>query len=238
MRRLMVQRSSVLLLSLPGAVRDLTSPESIIEVEDDLHRVVGDPLLGGQAGLVLPRWDPGAEQFADGSSTIRRAFERLVMLYGTLSSGSPAIDAADPENGSTEDILGRERPVGPAPDIGAYEYQGYGFALSAARSSQAIGPGETAVYGIHVEAMGAFSASVALTCGPPPGDLVLSLMPTVVTPGGEATLTVTDTHTGTGLLPGLWYTIPVTGTGKGSSRMVEVRLLVGGRRIYLPVVLR
>ena len=38
-----------------------------------------------------------------------------------LSQGSAAVDAADPENATPFDILGRERPQGAAPDIGAYE---------------------------------------------------------------------------------------------------------------------
>jgi hypothetical protein len=57
-----------------------------------------------------------------------------------------------------------------------------------------------------------------------------------VIPSGQAALAVTDTHTGT-LLPGLWYTIPITGTGGGVTRTVSVSLLIGGAHVYLPVVL-
>jgi hypothetical protein len=98
-----------------------TSTESIVEVSDDANRVVGNPLLGEHTGMVLPRWEPVAGQFADGSATIRQAFERLVLSYGVPARGSPAIDAADPENSPAEDILGNRRPGGSVPDIGAFE---------------------------------------------------------------------------------------------------------------------
>ena len=34
----------------------------------------------------------------------------------------------------------------------------------------------------------------------------------------------------------LWYTISITGVGGGFTQTAGVRLLVGGARIYLPVI--
>jgi len=98
-----------------------TSSQSIVEISDDANRVVGNPLLADQGGLVLPRWDSGAGQFADGSTSIRQVFERLVQAYGRVPADSPAVNAADPAHMPAEDIWGWPRTSGGAPDIGACE---------------------------------------------------------------------------------------------------------------------
>jgi hypothetical protein len=85
---------------------------------DDAQAVVGDPLLPGQAGLIAPVWD--GSSFADGSGSVREAFERLVENYGTPADGSPVIDQADPAHAASQDILGR--PRGASPDLGAVEW--------------------------------------------------------------------------------------------------------------------
>ena len=86
----------------------------------DANRVVGNPLLGSQSGIALPRWNSGSGQFADGSTTIRQAFERLVTLYGAPAAISPALNAANAAQAPADDILGRPR-AGVMPDLGAYE---------------------------------------------------------------------------------------------------------------------
>jgi len=122
---------------------------------------------------------------------------------------------------------------GAAYDIGRYEA---GFGLTATPSAHAIAPGGTAQYVI-----GLYPAdlpySVTLSVISPSPELTLAVAPAVITAGSVATLTVTDTHTGT-LAPGLWYTIPITGVGGGFTQTASVRLLVGGARVYLPVTLR
>jgi len=84
---------------------------------DDASALVGDPQLADPAGLVAPVWD--GVNFADGSTTIREAFERLVLMYAFPGTTSPVINAADPATSATEDILGR--PRGATPDLGAFE---------------------------------------------------------------------------------------------------------------------
>jgi hypothetical protein len=117
----------------------------------------------------------------------------------------------------------------------AAEIEGYGFILNAIPSVTAIAPGSVATYTISIEPVGSFTATVNLSTANLSPSLSLGLHPTTVTPLDQATLTVTDTHTGT-LLSGLWYIVPITATGGGSVRTTGVRLLVGGERVYLPLV--
>jgi hypothetical protein len=126
--------------------------------------------------------------------------------------------------------------TGLAPDIGAYEYQGYGFSLCASPPGRGIPPGGVATYTIEVQPVGGFSAEASLVTDSPSPSLTISLQPATLAPPGEAVLTITDTHPGPTLLPGLNYWVPVTVTGGGVTQTVSVGLLVGGVRLYLPLV--
>lgn len=94
-----------------------------VNFTDDANSFTGDPLLGSQGGIILPIWNQGAGNFADGSETIRDVFENLINLYGIPGQGSPAINSADSSNSPGEDILGNLR-MGNSPDIGAVEING------------------------------------------------------------------------------------------------------------------
>ncbi len=90
-----------------------------INVTDDTESITGDPVLASQAGLVLPRWEPGSGTFADGSASICEVHINTATTYGTPGSGSVALDAALASECPLEDLLGNVR--GNAPDVGAVE---------------------------------------------------------------------------------------------------------------------
>jgi hypothetical protein len=96
---------------------------NVLNVTDDPAALVADPLLASPKDVILPRWDREKGAFRSGSKTIREELVRLVMQYGALKPGSPAIDAADPANMPEDDILGRPRPKGGKPDLGAFELE-------------------------------------------------------------------------------------------------------------------
>ncbi len=207
----------------------------LINYTDDAHRQMANPLLPGLGGLILPRWEANAAQFADGSGTIRAAFENLVLTYGMWGAGSPAQGGALATQSPSDDILGNPRPVGTGADLGAWEDQGYGVRITAVPMSQAIAPGETAAFTIQVSALGGYAEMVTVTAISPAPQLTLNISPETLTPPGAISLNASSSHVSP-LMPGVWYTIPVTLTGPAVSEAVGLSLLVGGSRLFLPVV--
>ena len=88
-----------------------------LRFSDDANARVDDPLLPDPSTLVAPVWD--GQSFADGSISVREAFESLVLLFGLPGAGSLAIDGANVASAPLDDLLGNAR--GTSPDLGALE---------------------------------------------------------------------------------------------------------------------
>jgi hypothetical protein len=80
--------------------------------------------------------------------------------------------------------------------------------------------------------------TATLTATSPLTSLVTTLSSNLIGARAPVTLTVTHSQTGSTLLPGSQYTIPITGTGGGFIRTAYVKTLVCAAEIYLPIVLR
>jgi hypothetical protein len=124
---------------------------------------------------------------------------------------------------------------GDAPDVGAFESQGYGFRLQVTPLYQAISPGGTAEYTIDIQPISDFSETVTISLVNLPIGLTASIKPDTLTPPGRAMLTITDTHTAP-LSSGIWYSIDVFAEGGGVSELYPIGLLVGGYEEFLPVM--
>ena len=110
-------------------------------------------------------------------------------------------------------------------------------------TGQVIDPGGVATYVIGVQPPTGGPCPVTLSTINSSPALGVSLDPTMVTPPGQAILTLTDTQSSASSgqtaaltrLPGLWHTVSVTGTGGGFTVVVWVDLLVGGHSLLLTV---
>lgn len=190
----------------------------LINFTDDANRLVADPLLGGQAGLIVPRWNPGAGQFVGDSATIRQTFERLVALYGTPGAGSPVIGAADPAHAPADDILGRPRIL---PDIGAVEFVSV-LTLYATPANRAI----------------RLNWEVNATLPPATTWRVDYYTQTGNILTATDSLSATRAYTLTGLTNYAWYTVTLNALGVTPALSDTVRAMPTDRFVYLPLVLR
>jgi hypothetical protein len=183
------------------------------------HGVAGDPAFWD--------YDPADHAMHDGSwpdfhltSGSANAIDRgTVQLPASLTVLLDAFDVDD-------------YTWGAALDVGRYEA---GFAVIPAPASQAIEVGGMAHYGLSLYPPDLPHAVTLTLSAPPPG---LSCAPSsdTLAPGAPVTLTVT--HDGSAAGVGTWQTISIVGDGGGFTRAVEVRVLVGGQRVYLPIVLK
>jgi len=151
--------------------------------------------------------------------------------YG-LDSGSDLVDAGVLIPGINDDYAGS------APDIGAFEYQGGSVRLDVVPGLRVIAPGGIATYTIDLQPVGGLAPLVTLTVASPSPSLTVQIDPMSLTVPGQALLTVTDHHPPGVLVPGVWYLVPITATVDSVAQNASASLLVGGMRIWLPVVLK
>jgi hypothetical protein len=175
-------------------------------------------LIGGSPGTPLPgdktRWQVVIE-------TLNWELEQIPFAYGPWTEGQ------DP---STAQVTTANFEVVEPAAVAS-------FYLTAEPSSRAVDPGGVVAYTIGVRSSGGSTATVSLSATSPSPSLTLQLDPSPVTPPGQTVLTITDSHAGPTLWPGLWYVVPVVAVN-GVTQTTSVSLLVGGARIYLPTALK
>jgi hypothetical protein len=158
----------------------------------------------------------------------------LELVIGTVASGVVAYDL--PGTANARILWGTGR--------GSFKRTGVSpvdesFTLNITPSSRSIDPGSGTTYLLKVQSSGLFTKPVTLNItNPAPAFLSISPTSSTFTPPGQVTLTITDLHAPGQLLPGVWYSIPVSASGGGITRTTQVKLLVGGTRTYLPTVLK
>jgi hypothetical protein len=158
-----------------------------------------------------------------------------VNTYGSLQPGSPAIEQALESESPLEDILGNPRGIGIGSDQGAFEFQVSGFILETSPDNLALNPGASAQVQVEILGVSEFGELVALQTGASPPDLVFSFDLTAGVPPFTSTLTITSTDSPP-LQPGNFYSVPIIGAGGNITVTVNLGILVGGWKTYLPVV--
>jgi hypothetical protein len=108
-----------------------------------------------------------------------------------------------------------------------------GFSLAASPVVRAIDPGSVTSYTLTLDKSSAFTPTVSLVTSSPSPSLTVHLSQAVIAPPGVVTLIVTDTHPSGSAA---WYTIPITATGGAMTHYASVGVLVGGVRVYLPII--
>lgn len=154
-------------------------------------------------------------------------------LTMALMPGSPAIDAGAPGCPPTDQ---RGVPREGTCDIGAFEFIASSIVVNP--PIRAIPPGGSTTFSIHVNSSEDPNVPFDLALTNPNPELLTTLQPDSVLPGMPATLTVTDTHPGPELSPGVLYSLLLTASRGGDELTAEAQVLVGGGVQYLALVSR
>ncbi len=172
-------------------------------------------------GLILA--DNGSDWYVSGAPDARWDDDMLVSAFRSLKGSD--FEAVD------------ESSLMVHPDSGQAALPN-SFALSAAPASRAIAPGGVSTHTLTAQPLGGTAGIVTFTTSSPPAALKVSLSPMTAALPAQATLVLTDTHAGSTLLPGAWYTVPITATTGVYTQVVNINLLVGGSRVYLAMARR
>ena len=114
---------------------------------------------------------------------------------------------------------------------------GAGFTMSL-NTAVTMSPGETRIEPVEITHVGGFTETVTLATASPSANLTAALDTAVIAaPGGQVHLTLTDTHTPP-MQPGQWFTVPITATAGTLVQTVNMNVLIGGSRVYLPVTFK
>jgi hypothetical protein len=123
---------------------------------------------------------------------------------------------------------------GSAFDIGRYEAAG----ASATPTTRFMLPGTTAQISLDLYPA-SFPEPLTLALAAPPTDLTLDMSSSVLAPGETVILSVTDHHEpGTEIIPALIYTVTVACAHGEATQYTDIRVAVGGPRIYLPLIIK
>jgi len=187
----------------------------------------------------FPGW-PGIPYHWDATQAVAEA-------YADNRPASLAIYSSDSEQHSSKYLTSSEIGIDDPPAYWNWDEEGRptlrvfwgdpSFTLSVNPAMKHIAAGEESIHTIQIQYNDSFTHPITLTTSPPAG-LNANLAPTqIISPGGTATLTLTDTHSSS-FTTGLWYTVPITVTGGGITRTTEVNLLLNGQEVYLPLVMK
>jgi hypothetical protein len=199
------------------------------------------PMEDGGQNIQFPRFKPTYNNEINNNITANPIYADPLLLpladYGginetmALQSGSPAIDSAAPGCPPT-DQRGETRH-GPC-DIGPFEYLPERIQVNP--GIMRVAPGGAASSTLQVIADGDAPGLFDLSVNDPYLELLTDISPPSLSPGGFATLTITDTHPAGEMMPGLWYTLPVTASRAGTTLTADVLILVGGAEGHLPII--
>lgn len=180
--------------------------------------------------LSSPDW-PGAPYNWDATQAVAEA-------YGETAPVNLALYSSDSAEHSSKYLT--------ASEAGDWDAEGrptltvvWGSAnpMTVAPTVRAIDAGGEANYTLHIEPAAGFASPVNLSVSPALG-LQLNLSATTITPPADVILTAIDTHTSGTLSPGTWHQITITANSGNVGYDTTVNLLVGGTRVYLPLLLR